>query len=65
MKNPNEWKKLKQEIGDEMNRDAELENTVKVLNEKGIISSPDVWVKGSDTKNNVRLLVIKVANYIR
>ena len=33
-----------------MNRDVELENAVKVLNEKGIISSPDVCVKGSYTK---------------
>lgn len=29
-----------------------------------IISSPDAWIKGSYTKNNVRLLVLKVVNYI-
>ena len=65
MKNPNEWKKLKQEVSDAMNKDEELENAVKVLREKGTINSPDVWIKGSYTKNNVRSLVIKVANHIR
>lgn len=65
VKNPNEWKKLKQEVSDAMNKDEELENAVKVLREKGTINSPDVWIKGSYTKNNVRSLVIKVANHIR
>lgn len=48
-----------------MNKDEELENAVEVLQDKGIINSPDVWVKGNDTKNNVRSLVIEFTNYIR
>lgn len=65
VKNPNEWKKLKQEVADAMNKDEELEYAVKVLQEKGIISSPDVWIKGRYTENNVRSLVVKAANCIR
>ena len=40
-------------------------HTVKVLQEKGIISSTEVWVRGEYTKNNVRPLIIKVANCFR
>ena len=61
VKNPNEWKKLKQDVADAMSKDEELEYAVKVLQEKGIISSPGVWIKGKYSKNNVRSLVVKVA----
>ena len=54
------WKKLKQDVVGAMNRDEELENAVKVLQEKGVISSPDVWIKGEYTKNNVRDLIVKM-----
>lgn len=65
MKNTEAWKKLKQDVDDAMSKDEELENAVKVLQEKGIISSPEVWIKGPYTENNVRSLVKKVANHIR
>ena len=60
-----EWKKLKQDVSKAMNKDEELERAVKVLQEKGIISSPDVWIKGTYTKNNVRSLVVKVATELK
>ena len=65
VKNTEAWKKLKQDVDDAMNKDEELEYAVKVLQEKGIISSPEVWIKGEYSKNNVRSLIVKVANYIR
>lgn len=65
VKNPNEWKKLKQEVDDAMNKDEELEYAVKVLQEKGIISSPEVWIKGTYTKSNVRSLVVKVVTQLK
>ena len=65
VKNQSEWKKLKQDVSDAMNKDEELEYAVKVLQEKGIISSPQVWIKGPYAENNVRSLVIKVATYLR
>ena len=65
VKNPNEWKKLKQEVSDAMNKDEELEYAVKVLQERGIISSPEVWIRGEYSKNNVRSLVIKVAAQLK
>ena len=46
MKNPNEWKKLKQEVSDAMSKDEELENAVRVLQEKGIISSLRCGLRG-------------------
>ena len=64
VKNETAWKKLKQDVEGTMNKDDELENAVKVLQEKGIISSPEVWINGKYNKNNVRSLVIKVANYL-
>ena len=60
-----EWKKLKQDVVDAINKDDELERAVKVLQEKGIISSPEVWINGTYSKNNVRSLVIKVANSLK
>ena len=54
-----EWKKLKEDVRNGMNKDAELESAVKVLQEKGIISSPEVWIKGSYTKSNVKSLLVK------
>ena len=65
VKNANEWKKLKQDVVDAMSKDKELENAVKVLQEKGIISSPEVWIKGEYSKNNVRSLVVKVATQLK
>ena len=55
---------VKTRCADAMSKDEELESAVKVLQEKGIISSPDVWIKGTYTKNNVKDLIIKVSNYI-
>lgn len=65
VKNTEAWKKLKQDVVDVMSKDEELENAVKVLQDIGIISSPEVWIKGEYSKNNVRSLVMKFANYIR
>lgn len=64
VKNPNEWKKLKQDVVDAMSKDEELEYAVKVLQEKGIISNPDVWINGGYSKSNVRSLIIKVGMYV-
>ena len=60
-----EWEKLKDDVIKAMNRDEGLERAVKVLQEKGIISSPEVWIKGVYTKNNVRSLLVKMANHIK
>ena len=64
VKNPNEWKKLKQDVVDAMSKDEELEYAVKVLQEKGIISNPDVWINGGYSKSNVRSLILKVGMYV-
>lgn len=61
VKHFNEWKKLKQDVVDVMSEDAELESAVRVLQDKGIISSPEVWINGTHSKNNVRDLIIKIA----
>ncbi len=60
VKNTEEWKRLKQDVEDAISKDEELEHAVKVLQDKGIISSPDVWIKGKYTNNNVRDLIIKM-----
>lgn len=60
-----EWKRLKEDVSKAMNKDEELERAVKVLQDKGIISSPDVWIKGDFSKDNVKSLIIKIANYIK
>jgi len=61
VKNTGAWKKLKQDVVDAMSKDEELENAVRVLQDKGIISSPEVWLNGNCTKRNVRDLIIKIA----
>lgn len=58
------FKRLKEEVKGKMGEDKELVKAVKVLQEKGIISSPEVWIKGNYTKDNVRSLVIKVSSYV-
>lgn len=63
VKNTDAWKKLKQDVNNMINKDEELESAVKVLQEKGIISSPEVWINGTYSKNNVKALLIKFANY--
>lgn len=60
VENEGAWKLLKQDVVDAMNKDEELERAVKVLQEKGIISCPKVWIKGEYTKNNVRDLIVKM-----
>jgi len=62
VKNTEGWKKLKQDVAEVMSKDEEFENAVKVLQEKGIINSPEVWLKERYTKNNVRDLMIKMSN---
>ena len=61
--NTEAWKKLKQDVVDVMSKDEELENAVKVLQDKQIISSPEVWIRGEYSKGNVRALLIKMSNY--
>ena len=39
-------------------------DAISLLYNKRVINSPDVWKKGSWTDENVRQLLIKVANYI-
>ncbi|WP_410497015.1 peptidoglycan recognition family protein [Cellulosilyticum sp. ST5] len=65
VKNTEEWKRLKQDVEDAISKDEEIENAVKVLQEKGIISSPEVWIKGNYSVSSVRALVVKTANYIK
>ncbi|MGL5380444.1 hypothetical protein, partial [Clostridium sp.] len=59
--NKEAFKKLKEEVAKEMNGDQELITAVGVLQQKGIISSPDVWINGEYSKGNVRSLLIKVS----
>ena len=61
VENTDAWKKLRQDVVDAMSKDEELERAVKVLQEKGIISNPEVWINGIYSANNVRSLMIKVA----
>ncbi len=61
VKNAEAWKKLRQDVVDAMSKDEELERAVKMLQEKGIISNPEVWINGAYSANNVKSLVIKVA----
>lgn len=44
VKNTDAWKRLKEDVNKGMNKDDELERAVKVLQEKGIISSPDIFL---------------------
>ena len=64
VENVSAFKKLKEEVKGKMGEDKELVAAVKVLQKKGIISSPEVWINGTYTKNNVKDLIIKVSNYI-
>lgn len=56
------FKSLRGEVKEKMNEDKELVEAVKVLQKKGIISSPKVWINGEYGKGNVRSLIIKVAS---
>lgn len=58
------FKRLKEEVKGKMKEDKELVEAVKVLQKKGIISTPDVWIDGMYTKNNVRDLILKTAKLI-
>ena len=64
VENENAWKKLKQDVVGGMSNDKELERAVKVLQEKGIISSPEIWVKGEYKKENVKSLILKISRQI-
>ncbi len=55
-----EWKRLKEDVRKAMNKDEEFEWAVKMLQEKGVISSPEVWIKESYSKQNVRSLMKKI-----
>lgn len=44
-----------------MNRDVELENMVKELVDKGIISNSDIWIKEEYSKHSIKSLLIKLA----
>ena len=59
------FKRLKEEVKGKMKEDKELVEAVKVLQKKGIISSPEVWINGEYSKGNVRSLIIKIGYYIR
>ena len=65
VKNTDAWKKLKQDVVDAMEKDEELERAVKVLQEKGVISCPDVWINGNYSKSNVKSLITKIADYLK
>lgn len=66
VENGGAFKKLKEEVVKGMNKeDQELINAVKVLQAKGIISSPDVWIKGEYSKGNVRSLLMKVSGCMK
>ena len=54
------FKKLREEVKDKMSEDKELVEAVKVLQKKGVISSPEVWIKGEYSKSNVKSLLIKM-----
>ena len=55
------WKKLKQDVVNAMSKDEELEKAVKVLQDKGIISCPELWIKDMYSKNHVRDLICKMS----
>ena len=65
VENEKAWKQLKQDVVNAMSMDKELENAVKLLHEKGIISNPEVWLNQNYSCSNVRTLIIKVTKYIR
>lgn len=55
------FKRLKEEVKGKMKEDKELVEAVKVLQKKGIISSPEVWIDGVYTRDNVRSLILKLS----
>lgn len=61
VKNTEAWNKLRQDVVNTVGKDEELENAVKVLQEKGVISSPEVWINRKYTKNNVEALIKKMS----
>lgn len=61
VENVEAWRQLKQDVGDAMNKDIEFENAVNMLVDKGVISSPDIWINASYTKNNVKSLIVKIS----
>ena len=65
VKNEEAWKKLRKDVLDAVGKDEELENAVKVLQDKGIISSPEVWIRGEYSKSNVRSLLLKCSEYLK
>ena len=65
VENEKAWKQLKRDVVEAMNRDEELENAVKVLQERGIICSPEVWLKHNYSCSNVRALIIKTASKLK
>ena len=58
------FKRLKEEVKGKMKEDKELVEAVKVLQKKGVISSPEVWINGEYSKGNVRSLIVKVSLYV-
>lgn len=55
------FKRLKEEVKGKMSEDKELEDAVKVLQKKGVINSPEVWINGDYTRDNVRSLILKLS----
>lgn len=55
------FKRLKAEVKSQMSEDKELVEAVKVLQKKGVISSPEVWINGVYTRDNVRSLILKLS----
>lgn len=55
------FKRLKEEVKGKMSEDKELEDAVKVLQKKGVINSPEVWINGAYTRDNVRSLILKLS----
>ncbi|MBS5317723.1 MAG: N-acetylmuramoyl-L-alanine amidase [Clostridiales bacterium] len=55
------FKKLKEEVKGKMKEDKELVEAVKVLQKKGVISNPEVWINGVYTRDNVRSLILKLS----
>ena len=58
------FEKLKEDVKGKMSEDKELLEAVKVLQKKGIISSPEVWINGEYSRGNVRSLIIKISKRI-
>lgn len=65
VENVGAFKKLKEEVKGKMTEDKELVEAVKVLQKKGIISSPEVWINGEYSMSNVRSLIIKVSYCVK